>query len=92
MRTREVPSTQTMNASELRQHLENSRSRWIEARCLPEMQTSALHAIIDLATQELSLSASAAAEGAKRLQDAGQFAVLRICVVADVVADPRGDP
>lgn len=53
-------------AREFRQSMEHTGSRWIEARCLPEMHNSALHPIIDLVNQELDLGSSD--EGTARLE------------------------
>ena len=53
-------------AREFRQSMEHTGSRWIEARCLPEMHNSALHPLIELVSQELDLGTSG--EGMARLE------------------------
>ena len=55
-------------ARELRRSLEKARSRWLEARCLPEMQHTALSPMIDLLLHELNLTVAAGPEAARHLE------------------------
>jgi TOMM system kinase/cyclase fusion protein len=55
-------------ARELRRSLEKARSHWLEARCLPEMEHTALSPMIDLLIHELNLTATAGAEAARHLE------------------------
>jgi TOMM system kinase/cyclase fusion protein len=54
-------------ARELRRSLEKARSRWLETRCLPETENSALAPLVDLLRHELNLTA-AAADGGRHLE------------------------
>jgi len=53
---------------ELRRNLEKARSRWLEARCLPEIEHSALSPMIDLLIHELNLSGAAGPDAARHLE------------------------
>jgi TOMM system kinase/cyclase fusion protein len=57
-------------ARELRQRLQEQHFGWIEARCLPEMQNSALRPVIDLLNQELNLGSADGIASARRLEGA----------------------
>jgi TOMM system kinase/cyclase fusion protein len=55
-------------AREMRAQLHARGSGWIEARCLPENEISALRPITDLLVHELNLSSPEPAENARRLE------------------------
>jgi TOMM system kinase/cyclase fusion protein len=55
-------------AREMRARLHSRGAGWIEARCLPENQISALRPITDLLVHELNLASTQPAENARRLQ------------------------
>jgi TOMM system kinase/cyclase fusion protein len=55
-------------ARELRRNLEKARSRWLEARCLPETEHTALSPLLDLLIHELNLSGAAGPDASRHLE------------------------
>jgi len=54
-------------ARELRQRFEETGAPWLEARCLPELQNTPLHPLVDLVVHEIKGGAAAPLEKARRL-------------------------
>jgi TOMM system kinase/cyclase fusion protein len=59
-------------ARELRRTLEKARSRWLETRCLPETEHTALRPMIDLLIQEFNLTGATGPDAARHLETSVQ--------------------